>query len=124
VRNYYALFEIDTIRPDILGLSEHHMVEQNLPHLSINGYQLGSSFCRMQMGGVCTFVKKEQHVNKIDISHHCKEQDLEICAIQLVTKIANLIILNMHRALSGDTNEFLKRLDAILKYLYGPKSSL
>jgi hypothetical protein len=53
------------------------------------------------------------YFNKIDISHQCKEQDLEICAIQLVTKAANLIILNLYRAPSGDINEFLKRLDAL-----------
>jgi hypothetical protein len=34
-------------------------------------------------------------------------------AIQLVAKTANLIILSMYGALSGDINEFLKRLDAI-----------
>jgi exonuclease III len=100
------------------------MVEQNLLHLSINGYQLGFIFCRkgLQRGGVCIFVKKDQHFNKIDISHHGKEQDLEICAILQVTKTANLIILSLYRAPSGDVNEFLKRLDVILKYLYSPKS--
>jgi exonuclease III len=100
------------------------MVQHDLLHLSINGYQLGSSFCRkgLQRGGVCIFVKKDQRFNKIDISHHCKEQDLEICAILLVTKTANLIIFSLYRAPSGDVNEFLKRLDAVLKYLYSPKS--
>jgi hypothetical protein len=68
------------------------------------------------------FAKKDQYFNKIDISHLCKEQNLEICAIQLVTKPANLIILRMYRSPSGDINEFLKRLDAILKYMYSPKS--
>jgi hypothetical protein len=28
----------------------------------------------------------------------------------------------MYRAPSGDINEFIKRLDAVLKYLYSPKS--
>jgi exonuclease III len=45
---------------------------------------------------------------------------LEICAILLVTKTANLI--SLYTAPSGDVNEFLKRLDAILKCLYSPKS--
>jgi hypothetical protein len=45
-----------------------------------------------------------------------------MCAIQIVTKTANLILLNICRAPSGDTYEFLKRLDAILKYLYSTKS--
>jgi hypothetical protein len=47
---------------------------------------------------------------------------LEICAVQLVTKTGNLIILSMYRAPSGDISEFLRRLDAILKYLYSPKT--
>jgi exonuclease III len=117
-------FEIFTIRPDILCLSEHHMVEQDLLYLSINGYQLGPSFCWkiLPRGDVCIFVKKDTRFNKIDISHHCKEQDLEMRTFKLVTKTANLIILSMYRALSGDINEFLKRLDAILKCLYSPKS--
>jgi hypothetical protein len=56
------------------------------------------------------------------ISQHCKEQDFEICAIQLVTKISNLIILSLYRAPSGDVNELLRRLDSTLKYLHNPKS--
>jgi hypothetical protein len=47
---------------------------------------------------------------------------LEICAIQLVTETANLIILSTYRTPSGDVNEFLKRLDVILNYMYSPKS--
>jgi hypothetical protein len=57
------------------------MVEQDLLHLTLDGYLLGSSFCRqnLQRGGVCCiFVKKDQCFKKIDISLHCKEQDLEI----------------------------------------------
>jgi hypothetical protein len=63
----------------------------------------------------------DQHFSKIDISHHCKEHDSEICAIQLVPKTSNLIILSFYRASSGDINEFLRRLDTTLKYLYNPK---
>jgi hypothetical protein len=64
---------------------------------------------RTYRGEVCEFL-----LGKIDISHHCKEQDFEICAIQLITKISILIIL-------CNVNEFLRRPDATLKYLYNPK---
>jgi hypothetical protein len=96
-------FEIDAINAHILLLSEHHMVEQDLLHLSINGYQLGFSFCRtgLQRGGVCIYVKNGQHFIKIDTLCYCKEQELEICAIQLEN--ANLIILSLSRALLGDS---------------------
>jgi hypothetical protein len=62
-------------------------------------------------GEVCVFLSGKINVSsRIDISHHCKEQVLDICAIELVTKTVNLIILNFHRAPSEDANKFLKRL--------------
>jgi hypothetical protein len=51
---------------------------------------------------VHTFVKTNQHFSKTDISHHCKEQDFEISAIQLVTKTPHIIILSLYRAPSGE----------------------
>jgi hypothetical protein len=87
-------FEIHNINPHILCLSAHYMVEQGLLHLMMDGYSLCSSFCQkgLQRGGMCIFVNTNQHFNKIDISHHCKEQDFEICAIQLVTETSHIII--------------------------------
>jgi hypothetical protein len=48
--------------------------------------------------------------------------DFEICAVTLITKTSHLTILSLCRAPSGESNEFLRRPDAILKYLYNPKS--
>jgi hypothetical protein len=62
---------------------------------------------------VCIF-KRVQCSNKIDISHHCKEQDLEICAVQLQTKTCNLNIPSLYRSSSGDFNRFLRGLGATL----------
>jgi hypothetical protein len=51
---------------------------------------------------MCVFFgKNDQRFNKTNISHCCKEQDLDICAIQLATKTVGLIILSMYRAPSG-----------------------
>jgi hypothetical protein len=82
------------------------MVEQDLLHLTVYGYLLGSSFCRQNLkrGSVFIFIKTAHSFNKTDISHHCKERDLEICAVQLETKAHNLIILSLYRAPSGDFN--------------------
>jgi hypothetical protein len=91
-------------------------VEEELLHLTLDDY-LGSSFCRqnLQKGAVCIFVNKNKSFNKIDISHQCTEQDLEICAIQLQTKTSDLIISGLYMFPSGDFNQFLKGLDATLK---------
>jgi phosphate uptake regulator len=64
--------EIDGINTCILCLSKHHMVEQDLLHLTLDGYLLSSSFCanKLQRGGLCIFIEKDECFNKIDISHH------------------------------------------------------
>jgi hypothetical protein len=59
-------FVIDTINPHILCLSEYYIAEQNLLHLSLNGYHLGSSFCekdfRME---VCVFMLRTVNISKL-----------------------------------------------------------
>jgi len=50
--------------------------------------KLGSSVWHnnLQKVGVCIFVHKDIHVNKIDILNNCKEKDLETCAFELKTE--------------------------------------
>jgi hypothetical protein len=50
---------------------------------------------------VCIFVSIDQYFKKFDISHFCKEQNLEIYANKLETETTNLVILSLYRALSG-----------------------
>jgi hypothetical protein len=85
-------FEIDNINPHILCFSEHHVEEQDLLHLTLPGYLLGSGFCckDLQKGGLCIFVCRDLNVNKIDISHNCTEKDLEICTAELETEASKL----------------------------------
>ena len=103
-------FEMDNINPHILCLSEHHIEEQELLHLTLSGYELGSSFSHkhLQRGGVCIFVRKDLNANKIDILQNCREKDLEICAVELETGASKLIVLSIYGAPTGDFNQFLK----------------
>jgi hypothetical protein len=54
------------------------------------------------------FVMKDQCFSNTDISHHCKEQDLEICIIQMETKASRLIMLSLCTASSGGLNQIIK----------------
>jgi hypothetical protein len=58
---------------------------------------------------VCVFVQKDLYFSKIDISHNCKEKDLEICAVELEIKASKLIILSLYREPTGDFNQFIKK---------------
>jgi hypothetical protein len=88
------------------------MEKQELLHLTLSEYKLGSSFSHkhLQRGGVCIFVRKDQNVNKIDILQNCSEKDLEICAAELETGASKLIVLSIYRAPTGDFNQFLIKL--------------
>jgi hypothetical protein len=96
-------FEIDNINPHTLSFTEHHMEEQDMLHLTLPGYILGSSFCRrnLQRGVVCIFVRKDLYFSKMDISHSSTEKDLEICAVEIEIKATKLIIFCLYRAPTG-----------------------
>jgi hypothetical protein len=115
--------EIGNINPHVICFSEHHMEEQDLLHLTLPCYILGSNFCHqnLQKGGVCIFVHEDLYFSKIKISCNWKEKDLEICAVELETESSTLIILNLYRAPTGDFNRFMKNVGDTLKYLYKPQ---
>jgi hypothetical protein len=73
--------ELFNIIPCVLCFSD-------LLHLTLPGCILGSSFCQqnLQKGGVCIVVCKDVYFSKINIPCNCKEEDMEICAIELETK--------------------------------------
>jgi hypothetical protein len=80
------------------------MEEHELLHLTLPGYTLGSSFSpeHLQRGGVCIFVLKDLNFNKTDIAHTCRENDLEICAVELEIEASKLIVLSIYIAPTGD----------------------
>ena len=47
---------------------------------------------------------------------------MEICAVELETEASKLIVLSIYRPPTGDFNQFLKKLDETLKYLYKLKT--
>jgi len=49
---------------------------------------------------------------------HCKEQDIEVCALNLELIPSNIKIMTIYRALTGNFEIFLKKLDTILSTLY------
>jgi exonuclease III len=109
------------------NISEQHMEEQEVLHHTLPGYILGTSFCHKHVqggggGGVGIFVCKDLNVNKIYISHNCREKDLEICAVELETEAPKLTVLSLYRAPTGDFDRFIENLHDTSKYLYKPKA--
>jgi exonuclease III len=110
------------VLPQILCLTDHHVNWEELQQISINDNKLAAYFCRTSYakGGVCTYVHKSLKVVTIDIENHCKEKDLEVCAIKLNLNSTRICIITTYRAPSGNFNFFINKLDTILRNLYNP----
>jgi len=112
--------------PHILCFSEHHLKNFVLDQINIDGYNLGAAYCRqiVKRGGVCIFVRNNLNYTNIDLSAYCKDQDREVCALNLKLTFSNLRIMTVYRAPTGNSEAFLHRLDNILKTLYKADSEL
>ena len=73
--------------PHILYLSEHHLKHSELDQINTEGFKLCTAYCRptMKRGGVCIFIQKGFEYFKIDVNKYCKDQDIEICMLNLKT---------------------------------------
>jgi hypothetical protein len=58
-------------------------------------------------GGVCIFVHEKYNYSNVDLSKHCKEQDMEACALKLVLAALNIHAVTVYREPCGNFNSFL-----------------
>ena len=103
-------------------LTEHHLKDLQLEKVHIENYNLGAYYCRQisEKCGVAIFVQCSLGFSNTNIDQHCKEQDIEICALKLSFGTLNICVLTLYRALSSNLSIFLLKLDTILQSLYTP----
>ena len=84
--------------PHVLRLTEHHLKYEQIEKVHIENYSLGAHYCRhvCEKGGVAIFVHNGLCFSKIYIAQHCKEQDVEICALKLLYGTLNICILTLY----------------------------
>jgi len=70
------------------------------------------------MGGVCMFIRNNIPFTGLEIGNYCKDQDIEICGIQLNHDSDKLGILAVYRSPSGNFDNFLKNLELVLQTLF------
>ena len=85
---------------------------------------MGSQYCRSNLknGGTCIYIRDTLSYTNINLDKYAKEQDIEICVIQLKAQKKFVIILCLYRVPSGNMESFLKTLDKILASLHKPKN--
>ena len=107
--NELGLYFIDTT-PHIICLTEHHLKDYEIDITHIPKYKLGAKYCRSSLknGGVSIYILDTLTYSNINIQKYSKDQDLEICAIQLHTQKNKIIILCLYRAPSGNFEIFFE----------------
>jgi hypothetical protein len=106
--------------PNIIYLTEHHIVDYEMDALCIPKYRLGAGYGRKKFknGDICILIREDLNFTNINLQKHCKERDIEIVAIQLKLNEKKVIILSIYRAPVGDYDYFLNKLDYILNVLH------
>jgi len=90
--------------PYVLCFYAHHLKNFEIDQININGYNLGAAYCRQNIkrGGVCSFVRNNLNYTNIDLSVNCKDQDIDICALNLELTLTDLRIMTVYRAPTGN----------------------
>jgi exonuclease III len=112
------------VAPPIICLTEHHLKDHKIDITHIPNYRLGAKYSRLNLknGGVSIYILDTLTYSNISLLKYSKEQDHEICAIQLHTQENCIIILCLYRAASGNFGYFLNTMDKILNSLHKPKT--
>ena len=110
--------------PHLICLTEHHLKDNEIDVVHIPNYILGARYCRtnLKCGGIGIYIHKNINYSNINLLSYCKEQDIEIVAVELKFTVKNVIVLCVYRAPGGNLDHFLDQLDSILNRLDNPKS--
>jgi hypothetical protein len=83
--------------PHLLCLMEHHLDYPDLDHSSIDLYNLGAEYRRQthRQGGVCIFIHKRLKFSNVNLYEFCKEQDLELNAVDFNFHLAISVYIHL-----------------------------
>ncbi|XP_054267049.1 uncharacterized protein LOC128989202 [Macrosteles quadrilineatus] len=118
-------FFIDDEKPDVLCLSEHWLVKDELEfYTRISDLNLTTAFTRSSFknGGTAIFVSPALSFKTVDLSAYCVEKTLELSGVELHLENSSIIIISAYRSPDGDFNEFIDLLEKCLNFLARKKS--
>ena len=69
-------------------------------HVYVENYNTGAQLCRAinDKGRVVIYVHSSLKFSSIDLSKHCKEKDIEICAVKLNLSSSTVYMVTIYRS--------------------------
>ena len=80
--------------PQIICITEHHLIDEELEVITFHPYTLGAKYCRRihKCGGVCILIQDNIHYTTLNVDRYSSEKDIKICAMKL--HISSYAIVN------------------------------
>jgi exonuclease III len=110
------LISVNDIAPQIICLTEHHAMSDEIEYINFNQYKLSTFFCRryFKQGGVCILVKSNIQTDTIKFHQFNKEKDFESCCLKFQFLTKSYIVVCMYRSPTGNFSYFLEQLELLL----------
>jgi hypothetical protein len=104
---FISLLTLYNINPQFLCFSD--ISESNLCLINVENYNLGTSFCHQiyQKGGLSLYMLEKTCYTSLDLTGHCEEKYLEICAID-IQSVTNLQIIQCIQKVTVHLQNVLK----------------
>lgn len=110
------------IVPDIVFVSEHWLLRDEITGLHFDGYKLVSYFGRSKFkrGGTAIFLRNCADLKMFNVPTKVvpSEKDFEFCVSELHTRDAKFIYICIYRSPSGNMGAFLTSMYELLDALY------
>lgn len=100
--------------PDIICVSEHWLIEDELPLYALQGYNMVSSYCRNKgYGGAMIYTKPEtKGITIPKINRLALDKDFEICCSYI--RETNLLVTCCYRFPTGNIESYINLLNEAL----------
>jgi hypothetical protein len=110
--------------PHIICMSEYHLKYAEINNIVTENYMIGASYCRhyAMKGGTCIFIPDNIKFDRVNLDKYCADFDIEICAVRIQNESSYIYVLSVYRAPSGNFNNFMLKMDEVLKSLYTLKT--
>jgi exonuclease III len=105
--------------PHVLCLAEHHLVNEEIVHLTLDNYLLGAYYCRnhFKKGGTCIYIHNSLKFSTINLENYCCDKDIEVCAVCINSNSYRLCILSVYKSPTSNYDMFLEKIEMILEKL-------
>lgn len=102
---------------DVICITEHNMVETDIPVLHVQNYKLATYSARNNRhGGTCILVNSRHRYKEINLNSFNTPVIFECCGIELIEQNINIIcIYRSPKTATWAFNAFLEKLDSLLE---------